>query len=66
MNILVLIAQFWTTVWPVGYASETPSEIAQGFFEATLVMPIVILFYVAFKIIKKTKFKALKDNDITS
>jgi amino acid transporter len=66
MNMLILIAQFWTAVWPVGYASETPNEIAQGFFEAYLAMPIVILFYVAFKLIKKTKFKRIKDIDVTS
>ncbi|XMA10897.1 hypothetical protein WAI453_003688 [Rhynchosporium graminicola] len=66
MNILILIAQFWTTIWPVGYAAETPREIAQGFFEAYLAMPIVILFYVTFKLVKKTKFKKLKDIDVTS
>lgn len=66
MNFLILVAQFWTAVWPVGYASETPSEIAQGFFEAYLALPIVILFYVGFKLIKKTKYKRLKDIDVTS
>lgn len=66
MNILILIAQFWTAVWPVGYASETPSEIAQGFFEAYLAMPIVIFFYLAFKIIKRPKFKRIRDIDVTS
>jgi yeast amino acid transporter len=66
MNLLILIAQFWTAVWPVGYSSETPSEIAQGFFEAYLALPIVIVFYAGFKIIKKTKYKRLKDIDVTS
>jgi len=66
MNMLILVAQFWTAVWPVGYASETPNEIAQGFFEAYLAMPIVIVFFVGFKVIKKTKFKRLKDIDVTS
>src|SRR4051794_7158185 len=66
MNMLILVAQFWTAIWPVGYASETPTEIAQGFFEAYLAMPIVILFYVGFKVIKRTKFKRLADIDITS
>lgn len=66
MNLLILTAQFWTAIWPVGYASETSSEIAQGFFEAYLALPIVIVFYAAFKIIKKTKYKRLKDIHITS
>lgn len=43
-NCLVLIAQFWTAVWPIGYADMTPSEIAEGFFEAYLAAPVVILF----------------------
>lgn len=29
-------------------------------------MPIVILFYVVFKLVKKTKFKRIQDIDITS
>lgn len=66
MNMLILIAQFWAAVWPVGYASETPKDTSQGFFEAYLAMPIVIVFYVGFKLAKKTKFKRLKDIDVTS
>jgi yeast amino acid transporter len=66
LNILILIAQFWTGAWPVGYASESAGALTQGFFEAYLAMPIVILFYVAFKLIKKPKFKRVKDIDVTS
>lgn len=38
----------------------------QSFFESYLAMPIVILFYVVFKLVKKTKFKRIQDIDITS
>ena len=44
----------------------TVSGQIQSFFEAYLAMPIVVVFYVAFKIIKKTKFKRIKDIDVTS
>lgn len=66
MNILILIAQFWTGAWPVGYALETTSERINGFFQAYLAMPIVIVFYVGFKLIRRTKFKRIKDIDVTS
>ncbi|CAK4029852.1 probable amino acid transporters [Lecanosticta acicola] len=55
-NCLVLIAQFWVGVWPIGYASMTPSDIAEGFFQAYLAAPIVILSYVVYKVWKKTPF----------
>jgi len=65
-NILILIAQFWTGFAPVGYASMTPAQLVQTFFQAYLAAPIVIVFYVGFKLIKKTKFKRLQDIDVTS
>jgi amino acid transporter len=66
LNFVILIAQFWTGAWPVGYASETTSERINGFFQAYLAFPIVVVFYVGFKLIKKTKIKRVKDIDITS
>jgi amino acid transporter len=63
---VILIAQFWTGFAPVGYASMTSGELVQSWFEAYLAAPIVIIFYVGFKLIKKTKFKRVQDIDITS
>lgn len=62
LNCLVLIAQFWTGAWPVGYGDlATPGQTngaaqAESFFEAYLAAPIVIAFYVVYKIWKRTPF----------
>lgn len=65
-NILILIAQFWTGFAPVGYGEMTAGERVQNWFEAYLAFPIVLLSYIIFKIVKKTKFVAIKDIDVTS
>jgi yeast amino acid transporter len=63
---LILIAQFWTGFAPVGYASMTSGELVQSWFEAYLAAPIILLSFILFKLIKKTKFKRVQDIDITS
>jgi amino acid transporter len=44
----------------------TASEQVQSFFEAYLAAPIVIIMFIAFKIIKKTRFRRLSEIDIDS
>ena len=66
MNFLILVAQFWTGAWPVGYGSMTVGEQAQSFFEAYLATPVVILSYVSFKVIKRTKIRRAGEIDVTS
>lgn len=56
LNMLVLIATFWTGFAPIGYAEMTPGERTENWFMNYLAMPIVILFYVPYKIIYKTPF----------
>ncbi|EEQ36639.1 General amino-acid permease GAP2 [Clavispora lusitaniae] len=46
--ILVLIAQFWLAVWPMGAKPD-----AEAFFKAYLSFPIVLAFYIGHKIWKK-------------
>lgn len=55
-NILVLIAQFWVGFAPVGYAEMSASELVQNFFSAYLAAPIVIAFYIPYKIWFRTPF----------
>lgn len=55
-NCLVLIAQFWTGAWPIGYASDSGSVLTEDFFEAYLAAPIVIVSYIIYKIWFKTPF----------
>lgn len=48
MNVLVLIAQFWIAVWPLGGGSS-----AENFFMAYLSFPIIIACWVGHKIWKR-------------
>lgn len=65
-NCLVLIAQFWTGFAPVGYAELSGSERTKNFFEVYLAAPVVIAFYIGFKIWKRSSVRRLKDIDIVS
>ncbi|KAH6665992.1 amino acid permease/ SLC12A domain-containing protein [Halenospora varia] len=64
LNCLVLIAQFWTAVWPVGYGEMSSAEIAQTFFLAYLAAPVVLLFYIPYKIYFKTPFMKTSEMDL--
>jgi len=66
LNCLVLIAQFWTAVWPIGYGSMNADDIAQSFFLAYLAAPIVIAFYVPYKLWYKTPFMRAMDMDLVT
>jgi len=61
LNCLVLIAQFWVAVWPVG---GKPS--ARGFFSVYLAVPIVLTFYFPYKIYYKTPFIRSMNMDLVS
>lgn len=50
----------------MGYASMTAAEQVESWFEAYLAAPIVIIMFLAFKIIKKTRFRKLSEIDIDS
>jgi amino acid transporter len=52
LNILCLIAQFYIAVFPIG---ASPS--AEAFFQAYLAAPILIVFYVFWKVWKRTPFR---------
>ena len=55
-NVLVLIAQFWTGAWPIAYGKDGPGGQAMSFFKVYLAAPVVILFYVPYKIWFRTPF----------
>lgn len=63
-NCVILLAQFWTGAWPVGYASLTVSEQLQNFFKAYLAAPIVLLFYIGYKLWFRTPFMRARDMDL--
>ena len=63
-NCLVLIAQFWTGFAPVGYAEQSPAANTQNFFEAYLAAPLVLAFYIPYKLYFKTPFMKCADMDL--
>lgn len=63
-NCLVLIAQFWTGFAPVGYADMTGRELTENFFKAYLAAPVVIAFYVPYKLFYRTPFMRTSDMDL--
>ncbi|KAK0949455.1 histidine permease [Friedmanniomyces endolithicus] len=64
MNCIVLIAQFWTGAWPIGYSSGGPGGQASSFFQAYLAAPIVIICYIAYKFWYKTPFVRSHNMDL--
>lgn len=64
LNCLVLIAQFWTGFAPIGYADESTSDLVEDFFMAYLAAPVVILFYVVYKMYYKTPFVRSHNMDL--
>lgn len=55
-NVLVLIAQFWVGFAPVGYGELSASKRVEDFFSAYLAAPIVIAFYIPYKLWYRTPF----------
>jgi amino acid transporter len=64
LNVLVLIAQFWTAAWPIGYGSDTANTRVQDFFLDYLAFPVVILFYIPYKIYYRTPFMTTSKMDL--
>jgi yeast amino acid transporter len=44
---LVLIAQFYIAIWPIGGMAETGTKVAEEFFKVYLAAPIMLGFWVA-------------------
>lgn len=65
-NVLVLIAQFWTGFAPVGFGELTTRELVRNFFQAYLAAPIVIAYYLSYKIYWRTPFIKVGMMDLKS
>ncbi|EMC91393.1 hypothetical protein BAUCODRAFT_326683 [Baudoinia panamericana UAMH 10762] len=64
LNCLVLIAQFWTGAWPVGWRELGAGGQTEAFFEAYLAAPVVILFYIPYKLWYRTPFVRSHNMDL--
>ncbi|RMZ80691.1 hypothetical protein DV738_g2687, partial [Chaetothyriales sp. CBS 135597] len=63
-NVLILIAQLWTGIWPVGWQEKSGGEIAANFFQAFLTLPVVIIMYVGYKLYYRPKIAGTRDLDV--
>ncbi|KAJ5558743.1 general amino acid permease Gap1-Penicillium chrysogenum [Penicillium sp. DV-2018c] len=65
-NCLVLVAQFWVGFAPVGYAEMSTNDLVYNFFSVYLAAPVVIICYVGYKIVYKTKFVKTSEVDLVT
>ncbi|KAF9021343.1 amino-acid permease inda1 [Hymenopellis radicata] len=63
--ILVLIAQFYVAIFPIG-ATLTGGAAAESFFSAYLAVPVMILFYVGGYVWKRQRPKRASEIDLDS
>jgi yeast amino acid transporter len=61
LNILCLIAQFYVALFPIGGSPD-----AKSFFEAYLAAPIVLFFFIGWKLYKRTRFVRSSEVDLVS
>lgn len=66
LNVLVLVAQFWTAGWEIGYGELSADTRAQDFFLNYLAAPVVIAFYIPYKIYFRTPFMRTADMDLVT
>ncbi|KAK4136428.1 amino acid permease [Trichocladium antarcticum] len=75
LNLLVLAAQFWTAVWPLAGSpgilppgspphTRTAREAARDFFLQYLCAPIVVAFYVGYKVWYRTGVVRIDEIDV--
>ncbi|APA09978.1 hypothetical protein SS1G_05757 [Sclerotinia sclerotiorum 1980 UF-70] len=64
MIILVLAAQFWVAVDPIGDNNEGINDKISGFFEAYLALPVVLMFYAGYKLWYRTRWMKIEAIDL--
>lgn len=64
MNILILVAQFWTGFAPIGYEDKTTGYLVEHFFQAYLAAPIVAACFIGYKLWTGSNWVKLRDVDL--
>jgi amino acid transporter len=64
INVLILIAQFWTAIYPVHLPEETAAARVQSWFSLYLTLPVIICFYFPYKFWFRTSFIRAADMDL--
>ena len=52
--VILLILQLWIAIAPIGFEDMTPTERVTNFFQSYLTIPIVIVFYVGYKLTRRS------------
>ncbi|DAA75158.1 TPA_exp: Uncharacterized protein A8136_1909 [Trichophyton benhamiae CBS 112371] len=63
-NMLVLIAQFWVGLFPIDLKDKSVKGHVQNWFSVYLAAPIVLVFYVPYKLWFRTSIVRSKDMDL--
>ena len=67
-NILIMMAQFWTGFSPAppknGEATRGAAALTENFFQAFMAAPIVLLFYIPYKLRYRTPIMRCRDMDL--
>lgn len=64
INVIVLVAQFWTGFAPIGYGEMTAAERTKNWFSSYLAAPIALSFYITYKIVYRTSIVKAIDMDV--
>ena len=65
-NAIILVAQFWIAIQPIGYEQNTAMDSVVNFFQSYMAAPVILLFYVAYKLWYRTPFMKVEDMDLTT
>lgn len=66
LNVLILVAQFWTGAWPVGYSGRSAMDNVQNFFLNYTAAPVVAIMYVGYKVLYRTRIVRMADMDVNT
>lgn len=64
MCILVIIATFYASGWPIGEGELTHQKRAYDFFNGMMSLVIIMFFFIMYKLIYRTRFVRLGEMDI--
>ena len=64
LNALVLVAQFWVGFAPIGCSEMNTLTLVVNWFRSYLGLPVVLLFYLPYKIYFRTPFVRARNMDL--
>lgn len=65
-NCLVLVVQFWVGFAPVGYGEMTDKARVESWFSVYLAAPVVMLFFIPYKLWFRTKIVRSREADLVT